>query len=155
MNTDTCGCYEKAQLDKLNEELEKRMDEEQGRWQQSIYEILVAATDDRIDGGGCDSGDPLDFTLTEIHQAIDFLREQQVEWNNIATAPADEPLWLWAPDWVDEDFNPSGVKDGFWSDADGWVVWGWDACNDVFTTIDGANPTKWAYKIKPDTYKEK
>jgi hypothetical protein len=45
---------------------------EQARWQLAVYKLLckhVPAPGD-IDGGGCDSGDPLDFTLTEIKQAI-------------------------------------------------------------------------------------
>lgn len=52
------------------------VEKEQGRWQKAIYELLVKATDDSIDGGGCDSGDPLDFTLAEISQALGILKEK-------------------------------------------------------------------------------
>lgn len=44
------------------------------RWQNAIYELCCAKLKDlpdvNIDGKGCDSGDPLDFTLSEISQAI-------------------------------------------------------------------------------------
>lgn len=42
------------------------------RWQDAIRDLLCDLTGDdgtKIDGGGCDSGDPLDLTLTEIRQA--------------------------------------------------------------------------------------
>lgn len=49
------------------------------RWQVAIYEACKKAVgpdaDYLIDGGGCDSGDALDFTLVEINQAFEFLRE--------------------------------------------------------------------------------
>lgn len=46
------------------------------RWQESIRELAIAETgapDFFIDGGACDSGDPLDLTLTEIKQGFAFL----------------------------------------------------------------------------------
>jgi hypothetical protein len=49
------------------------------RWQNAIYEVCKKAVgpenDSLIDGGGTDSGDALDFTLTEISQAIHFWRD--------------------------------------------------------------------------------
>jgi hypothetical protein len=53
------------------------MDEELGRWQQAIYEqIQKLAPGANIDGGGCDSGDSLDLTLTEIAQGFNY-------WDNL------------------------------------------------------------------------
>jgi uncharacterized protein (UPF0335 family) len=50
---------------------DKLLDEEQARWQDAIYAVLVNRVgDDKLDGKGCDSGDPLDFTLAEIQQAF-------------------------------------------------------------------------------------
>ena len=50
------------------------------RWQDAIYERLKKAVgpenDSLIDGGGTDSGDALDFTLTEIGQAIAFWQDK-------------------------------------------------------------------------------
>lgn len=47
-------------------------EDEQARWQKAIYDLLCSETNSEcnIDGGGCDSGDPLDFTLAEISQAL-------------------------------------------------------------------------------------
>ncbi|MGZ5527815.1 MAG: hypothetical protein ACXWJB_04005 [Limisphaerales bacterium] len=54
---------------------------EQARWQERIYHELcdIAAAAElniNIDGGGCDSGDPLDFTITEIRQVTNLLLEK-------------------------------------------------------------------------------
>lgn len=47
------------------------LDAELGRWQQAIYEqICEACPGANIDGAGCDSGDPLDFTQSEIGQGL-------------------------------------------------------------------------------------
>ena len=56
-------------------------DKETGRWQQAIYEVCCRAVTGlrettTIDGAGCDSGDPLDLTLTEIWQAIHCLQNE-------------------------------------------------------------------------------
>jgi len=87
----------------------KALDAEIGRWQQAIYEACCKAVDGlreavTIDGAGCDSGDPLDLTLTEIGQAVNALRDeidelmrekavidQQVEkWRSLAEKRARE-----------------------------------------------------------------
>lgn len=59
---------------------EKAIENEQTRWQGEIYKMCLNAVgrDEHtaIDGGGCDSGDPLDFTKTEISQAFAVLIEK-------------------------------------------------------------------------------
>jgi hypothetical protein len=55
--------------------IDTEIDTEQGRWQETIYNLVTKETGQlhpppMIDGAGCDSGDPLDFTLSEIQQAI-------------------------------------------------------------------------------------
>lgn len=49
-----------------------------GHWQDEIRGALCASVPDphRIDGGGCDSGDPLDLTLAEVAQAVNQLTDQ-------------------------------------------------------------------------------
>jgi hypothetical protein len=39
--------------------------------------ISLGAPADRIDGAGCDSGDPLDFTTAEITQAFGYFEDQR------------------------------------------------------------------------------
>jgi len=58
---------------------DKTLGKELGRWQQAIYELCRkhAIAPDCIDGGGTDSGDPLDFTLSEIGQVICQLENPQ------------------------------------------------------------------------------
>lgn len=65
-----------ALLERL-EELDGAAEAEQARWQVAIYEVLSALSPEaEIDGSGCDSGDPLDFTLSEIRQAIGAWKER-------------------------------------------------------------------------------
>jgi hypothetical protein len=63
---------------------------EASRWQKIIYQFLRqnAPQKDRIDGSGCDTGDPLDLTLTEIEQLIDQLKDVAAS----QAATRDEPV---------------------------------------------------------------
>jgi len=64
-------------LEEQVETAEKELETEQGRWQEAIYKLACElAPDAQIDGGGCDSGDPLDLTLDEISQAFSY-------WDNL------------------------------------------------------------------------
>ena len=49
---------------------------EQTRWQERIDAILRQAVPD-VDGSGCDSGDPLDLTATEIELVINELENAE------------------------------------------------------------------------------
>lgn len=54
---------------------DKEADEELRRWQDKIRDVVInrsGAPDYKIDGGGCDSGDPLDFTIAEIGQGFNY-----------------------------------------------------------------------------------
>jgi len=66
-------------LRKVAEELGP-VEAEQKRWQDAIMKIIDATAIrynlGNIDGGGCDSGDPLDFTTSEIHQVINQLADK-------------------------------------------------------------------------------
>lgn len=58
-------------------ELEAQLEAEQARWQDRIDGLLCkAAPDINIDGSGCDSGDPLDLTATEISIVLGHLADQ-------------------------------------------------------------------------------
>ena len=53
-------------------------DQEIRRWQDTIRSVLIrlsGAPDYKIDGSGCDSGDPLDLTVTEIEQAFVWIED--------------------------------------------------------------------------------
>jgi hypothetical protein len=55
--------------------IERANDAEQARWQRRIDDIVVRIDPDR-DGSGCDSGDPLDLTDTELRGAVNKLQER-------------------------------------------------------------------------------
>lgn len=64
----------------------KELEADYGRWQNKIRDLVIrmsGAPKYAIDGGGCESGDPLDFTLTEIKLGFahldDKLRERIAE----------------------------------------------------------------------------
>jgi hypothetical protein len=54
---------------------------ELGRWQEAVRDWFIdkGVSPDNIDGGGGESGDPLDLTLEEIGQGVDYLREADAE----------------------------------------------------------------------------
>ena len=61
-----------------------------GRWQDEIRNTICAVVPvpDRIDGGACDSGDPLDLTLAEVAQGLTQLQEQIDEQKATPPTPA-------------------------------------------------------------------
>ncbi len=61
---------------RVGDGLAEKGEAELGRWQEKIRNRLMDETggDIDIDGRGCDSGDPLDVTLAEIGQAIEYIR---------------------------------------------------------------------------------
>lgn len=52
-------------------------DDEIPRWQKEIRSLLISECGQDVDGSGCDSGDPLDLTLTEIGLAFNVVKESQ------------------------------------------------------------------------------
>jgi len=75
-----------------------------------------------------------------------------MNWQDIVSAPKDGTvLLLWSADWVDEDFNHTGIVEGFWSDDDGWITCIWDAYQDEYCTARGYLPSKWALMIPPES----
>lgn len=84
-----------------------QLEKEQGRWQDAIYKLLVKECGDSIDGGGCDSGDPLDFTLSEVGQGLGILQEQiaalEAEKAPEFNAEVLQVAWLRYSKWFGED----------------------------------------------------
>jgi hypothetical protein len=75
-----------SRLSKQAQSVEAAVEAEQARWQTAIYDYLTSICGDSIDGGGCDSGDPLDFTMDEIRQAIGVILDRP------AAGPSDAVL---------------------------------------------------------------
>ena len=59
-----------------------------------------------------------------------------------------DPVFLYSPDFIDEDFNPTGIVDGFWNDDYGWTIWRWNSCQDCYDTVNFAEPRIFAQKEK-------
>lgn len=78
--------------------------------------------------------------------------ESELNWQSVSETPAPHgiPVWCCNPAWINEDFNPEGIREGFWNDDGYWITCGWDPCNDVFTTIEQDTPTMWATRVKPN-----
>ena len=76
---------------------------------------------------------------------------QLIEWKSIEEAPEESGigLFLWSKEFVDLDFNPTGVVDGYRDPEAGWVIWQWDGCNDCYSTVVG-EPTHFAFKQGPE-----
>lgn len=61
-------------------ELNEAIEAEQARWQEAIYaECVDTSGHKHLDGSGCDSGDPLDLTVTEVGMAIGYVIDQRDE----------------------------------------------------------------------------
>lgn len=70
----------KRERDAAIAEREEASGNEQARWQEAIYARCCAACPSlNIDGGGCDSGDPLALTIAEIGQAINHWVDKLAE----------------------------------------------------------------------------
>ena len=67
---------------------DEAVDKELRRWQDAIRDkmISIGVPDSKIDGAGCDSGDPLDFTLAEVGQGVGYFLDQ-LEQLRAATTP--------------------------------------------------------------------
>lgn len=74
-----------------------------------------------------------------------------INWVHMADElpPHGQPVLMWSPEWVDQDFCPTGVREGYYIDGDDlFVSCGWDPCHDVYTTDEESIPLMWA-KIEP------
>lgn len=68
-----------VQRDEARNALSTSNDEEFIRLQDAIYAVLRDEVSESIDGGGCDSGDPVEFTVEEVRQGIAILKERITE----------------------------------------------------------------------------
>jgi hypothetical protein len=54
------------------------------------------------------------------------------------------PVLLYSPAWVDGDFCPKGVREGFLTDDEGWISAKWDGHFDDWIAVSNCEPTHWA-----------
>lgn len=56
-------------------DIDRKIEIEQARWQQRLEKVYCEYYPE-VDGAGCDSGDPLDLTATEVELTCIHLQEQ-------------------------------------------------------------------------------
>lgn len=83
-----------------------------------------------------------------------LVEELITPWQSMNSAPLDStPVLLFHKDWIDDDFNPSGVVDGFFTDdVDmGWAGAFWNDCQECWDTRHWLEPSHWMPKEGPTT----
>lgn len=77
-----------------------------------------------------------------IHQWIDI---------TIEIPKIGVPVDLFNPEWIDEDFNPEGIREGCKTDMPDqpWVSCVWNSSYDEYNTDEVSSPTHW----RPREYK--
>lgn len=95
----------------------------------------------------------IDRTLQRIADHMEGAQVQQQDGVGfIAVAdkhpPVGMPLMFYHPDWVCADFNPNGIREGFWNcngTPEDWTSARWNNDQDCYMT-DHQKPTHWAYQ---------
>lgn len=117
---------------------EAATDAEIRRLQDGIRDHLIAlgAPDSLIDGAGCDSGDPLDFTKAEITQAFNYFQDHPVPYGYW-------PTLLNRGDGVDGHYCIGRRIDvsGSYSCWEFWNEGRWLSAGEVFVGADAAMKT--------------
>lgn len=89
----------------------------------------------------------LEDTIEELKDENERLRAEG--WNDYATnkPPLGIEVIAQSEHWVDEDFNPKGVRIGFQNeDNDGpFITAKWNNYQDFYDTIESSKPTKWKH----------
>lgn len=67
--------------------------------------------------------------------------------------PHGVPVWFWSSEWVDPDFNPEGIREGFYAEDGGYTSCEWDPCHDVYATDEESIPTMWVLRCPPGSVK--
>jgi hypothetical protein len=68
------------------------------------------------------------------------------EWQSIETLCCEDgPVLLYSPRWVDPDFNPEGIREGFRSEGPGGPILSarWCDTHDMWETDAQSEPTLW------------
>jgi hypothetical protein len=124
-----------------------------------------------IDPETCHCGNPIDHSpWEEGHMPVpmgcecgyrkpDQPSQADGGWCVIKGEPEDSyPCLLWHQDWIDPDFNPTGVRQGFWGphpddpDQECWIVARWNPCHDVWETERAEpQPSHWRPMPAPPT----
>lgn len=93
------------------------------------------------------------FHATESLRAeIEAMRNPWVSLDEMVSPPFSEPVDGYHPDWVDEDFNPDGIRECFWTgseDEPHWFCAAWLDYQDCYETVENQPPTHWRKRPAP------
>lgn len=69
----------------------------------------------------------------------------ELEWNDVLKQPPEigQPVLGYSPEWEDEDFNVSGMRECFLMDDGCWLSAKWDNDADCWRTDKRSKPTLW------------
>ncbi len=94
----------------------------------------------------------IQMAFTYWQSACKYMNE---DWQPIETAPKEhnDAILLWSEHYVDEDFNASGIIEGFYLTDHGWVGAILEPDQDSYHD-ELVSPTHWRYKPKGPSLKE-
>lgn len=92
-------------------------------------------------------------TLNACNKLLALIEKLEVklEWVSIEDRLPDRyPVWLYHKDWIDQDFNPAGTRDGFakYGNPDNWISAQWDGNLGRYVTSSDV-PTHWQRQFLP------
>jgi len=64
--------------------------------------------------------------------------------------PKTFPVLCYSPEFIDDDFNPLGIREGHYTDSVGWTTVEWFDHQDCYNTDITKVPTHWKKCIPPE-----
>lgn len=79
---------------------------------------------------------------------------EKYQWKSIETLSLnDNVVLLFSKEWVDPDFNPEGIREGFCNEDDDGPIYSaaWNPCHDCWETVITEDATHWIPRLLPPT----
>lgn len=70
------------------------------------------------------------------------------EWKSIESAPKGKPIIVFGPTLIDEDYNPDGIVEAFWTGEENWAGAIWNNEQDCYD-LQVIAPTHWLVFTPP------
>ena len=65
------------------------------------------------------------------------------EYDPSTLPPEGVPVLLYSKDWIDDDFVPRGIVEGYYNPDLGFVGAFWNPCHDTWDAVQDCLPTHW------------
>ena len=88
--------------------------------------------------------------LTEVYNEASAELRHSTQWKRVTAEPPpeNEPLLVYAPEWVCPDFNTKGIREGILVDGE-WITTFWTGCHEYYDTDYQSVPTHWIGQPNP------